>query len=139
MGSQLEPKTVIVLTGFDRKKLTKTLEDIGEKINKLKEEQKDLKLYMSKIDPSKEMTSRQAAEYNSKVQRLSELKGELKSLEEEKKNIARYLKAKGEGEVAITKKVYPNCIIIIKNMQTEIKESCLATTFFAADGEIKRI
>ncbi|WP_265447000.1 DUF342 domain-containing protein [Acetivibrio straminisolvens] len=139
LGSQLEPKTVIVLTGFDRKKLTKTLEDIGEKINKLKEEQKDLKLYMSKIDPSKEMTSRQAAEYNSKVQRLSELKGELKSLEEEKKNIARYLKAKGEGEVAITKKVYPNCIIIIKNMQTEIKESCLATTFFAADGEIKRI
>jgi len=73
------------------------------------------------------------------MQRMSELKAELKSLEEEKKNIARYLKTKGEGEIAITKKVYPNCSITIKNIQTEIKEPCLATTFFAADGEIKRV
>ncbi|HOM02559.1 MAG TPA: FapA family protein [Acetivibrio sp.] len=139
LGSPLEPRTVLILTGFDRKKLTKMLEDTVEKINKLKDEQKDLKLYMSKIDPSKEMTSQQAAQYNSKIQRLSELKGQLKSLEEEKKNIARYLKTKGEGEVAITKKVYSNCAVIIKNMQIEIRETSLATTFFASDGEIKRI
>jgi len=115
------------------------LEDIVAKINKIKDEQKDLKLFMSKQDPTKEMTSEQSAQYNSNIQKLSELKGQLKSLEEERKNLSRYLTAKGEGEIAITKKVYSNCIIIIKNMQTEIKEACLATTFFAADEEIKRI
>jgi len=41
------------------------------------------------------------------MQRMSELKAELKSLEEEKKNIARYLKTKGEGEIAITKRFIP--------------------------------
>ncbi|RXE58076.1 DUF342 domain-containing protein [Acetivibrio mesophilus] len=139
LGSQLETRTVVALTGFDRKKLTKMLEDIVAKINKIKDEQKDLKLFMSKQDPTKEMTSEQSSQYNSNIQKLSELKGQLKSLEEERKNLSRYLTAKGEGEIAITKKVYSNCIIIIKNMQTEIKEACLATTFFAADEEIKRI
>lgn len=139
LGSPLEPRTVLILTGFDRKKLSKMLEDIVDRIDRIKEEQMDIKLYLSKQDPFKEMTSRETAEYNSKMQRMSELKAELKSLEEEKKNIARYLKTKGEGEIAITKKVYPNCSITIKNIQTEIKEPCLATTFFAADGEIKRV
>lgn len=139
LGSQLETKTVIELKGFDRKKMTKMLEDTVEKINRIKDELKDLKLFMSKQDPSKEMTGAQAAQYNSSIQKLSSIKEQQKSLETEKKNLARYLKAKGEGEVAITKKVYSNCIIIIKNMQTEIKEACLATTFFASDGEIKRI
>jgi len=82
------------------------------------------------------MTSRETAEYNSKMQRMSELKAELKSLEEEKKNIARYLKTKGEGEIAITKKVYPNCSITIKNIQTEIKEPCLATTFLQPTAKL---
>jgi len=96
LGSPLEPRTVLILTGFDRKKLSKMLEDIVDRIDRIKEEQMDIKLYLSKQDPFKEMTSRETAEYNSKMQRMSELKAELKSLEEEKKNIARYLKQKAK-------------------------------------------
>jgi len=70
------------------------LEDIVDRIDRIKEEQMDIKLYLSKQDPFKEMTSRETAEYNSKMQRMSELKAELKSLEEEKKEYCKIFKNK---------------------------------------------
>jgi len=53
LGSPLEPRTVLILTGFDRKKLSKMLEDIVDRIDRIKEEQMDIKLYLSKQDPLK--------------------------------------------------------------------------------------
>lgn len=139
LGSQLEKKTIIELTGFNRQSLLNQLEYLDTRINDMKNDQQTLKQLLSKQDALKDMTSEQVKQYNKNFQRLIVIKEEIKSLEEEKKNLSRYLKTKGEGEVAITKKGFANCTITIKNRQTEIKSPCLAATFYVMDGELRQI
>ncbi|MFZ5987640.1 MAG: DUF342 domain-containing protein [Bacillota bacterium] len=139
IGSQLEIRTVIEVTGFDRNKLSDLLGDVNKRIEDLKSEQLNLKQALSKTDSGDGMTSAQTREYNQKFQRLVTVKEEIKSYEDEKKSLARYLKTKGEGEVAAAKKIFPNCLIIIKGIQTEVKTAYMAATFFVQDGELKQI
>ncbi|TYQ16009.1 UNVERIFIED_CONTAM: hypothetical protein Cloal_2509 [Acetivibrio alkalicellulosi] len=139
LGSQLEKRTVIEVTGFNRKMLTEEMENVNNKISELKNTLIKLKQSLAKLDSMDTLTSEQSDQYNKRYQKLLFVTEEIKLLEECKKNITRYLKTKGEGEISIFKKIYPNCMLVIKNRQTEIRSPQLTSTYFVQDGEVRVI
>jgi|BioPla2DNA2_1021312.scaffolds.fasta_scaffold09428_5 uncharacterized protein (DUF342 family) len=139
LGSILEKRTVLKLEGFDREKLLSQLEDIEEKINHLKTVQSKVRQVLMKMETVKTLTPQETAQYNRKLKQFMSIKDNLSHLEEIKKDISKYLKIKGEGEIVISKRIYPNCNISIKNHEIEIKNSRLHTTFVFKDGKILEI
>ncbi|MCX7921600.1 MAG: FapA family protein [Clostridia bacterium] len=137
IGSELEKKTVIEVAGFDRAALTAELADIIEKINYSKAEQQRVKSIMLRLEARDKLNPIQQKEYNNNFQRLLALREEVKELEVKKKNISHYLLTKGEGEVCATKKIYPNCVIVIKKNRIEITSLTLATSIYWHEEEIK--
>lgn len=138
IGSSLEVKTVIEVTGFNRSALSKELESITNQIDSLKNEQVSIKQELSTYIQN-EMSSVEAKLYNKKYLRAIEIKEELKACEHKRKSLNRCLRTKGDGEINISKKVFPNCILIIKNLKTEIKSPSIGTTLYYSDGELKYV
>ncbi|AUG57113.1 DUF342 domain-containing protein [Acetivibrio saccincola] len=136
LGSALEKRTVLKLEGFDRKKLELELENVNNKIEHLKTVQTKIKKDLMKMETVKTLTPQETARYNNKLKQFISIKDELNDLEESKKNIYKYLNIKGEGEIVISKRIHPNCLISIKNHEIEIKNSQLHTTFIYKDGNI---
>lgn len=130
-GSEMERKTTLEVTGFDRQTLATRLDEVFHEIGMKKAEQQKLKsgadTGMGGTDPA------------SLSDRIYLLREETKSLEEERKYIAGYLKAKGDGEISITKRLFPNCAIILGGRNAEYKPDTVMATFYLKDGEIKQI
>ena len=76
---------------------------------------------------------------NSLSEKMSILRDEIKSMEAERKQIALYLKKKGDGEISVTKLIYPNSCIILGCMFADIDPQVMAQTFYLKDGEIKML
>lgn len=138
LGSEHEKRTIVEITGFDRQYLQEELESIIQRTDCLKSEQQKVKLALSGFEEKAgQLNQYQLTEYNNNYDRFLKIKEEMKELEEKRKNIIDYLKAYGEGEVCVTKKIFPNCLIIMKNNRMEISSSLLATSLFIQDDEIK--
>ena len=138
IGSEIERKTVVEVSGFNRQAMLEALEGLLRKISEFKTEQQRLKQLVSTADTSK-MNQFQKKEYNDMNERLYSIREDIKNLEDERKNIAEYLKAHGEGEIAVTKRVHPNSTLIIKGQINEITSTALAATFYFQDGEVKQL
>lgn len=138
IGSEIERKTVVEVTGFNRQAMLEALEGLLRKISELKTEQQRLKQLVSTADTTK-MNQFQKKDYNDMNERLYSIREDIKNLEDERKNIAEYLKAHGEGEIAAAKRLHPNSTLIIKGMVNEITSTTLATTFYFHDGEVKQL
>ena len=65
-------------------------------------------------------------------------KEKVREIEKEIRALQKYFRVKGEGEVNVLKKVYPNTSIQIKNEIKEITSTEIAPCFFIHDGEMKR-
>jgi uncharacterized protein len=137
IGSEIERKTTIEVTGFVRPALVEALDSMFHKISDVKNEQQKMKNLIASFDGAAQMNQFQRKDYNDANDKLYNIRDQIKNLEEERKNIAEYLKAHGEGEIAATKRIHPNSTIIIKNIIMEITSTSLATTFYIQDGEIK--
>lgn len=136
-GSSLEKRTVLHVVGFDRKKLTEKLAEVNNRIINLRDIQQDLKRSLNNADTKNELTAIQIKEYNNNFQKIVQIKEEIKSAEEEKKDLMHYLRTRGEGEITIIKSIFANCILIIKNKQIDIKASTMGATYFYSDGALK--
>ncbi|MCX8129931.1 MAG: FapA family protein [Clostridia bacterium] len=136
-GSEMEKKTVIEVTGFNRDALNEELQEIFSKINALKAEQQKIKQLLAHFDGHGQLNPFQRKEYNENYERMTYIKDKIKELEENKKDIAGYLKARGEGEINITKKAYPNCTLHIRKSIFEITTVTLPTIYYYQDGELK--
>ncbi len=131
-GSDMERKTSIEVTGFDRKGFIDRLDTVFHELSIKKVEQQKLKQQSS--------ANREAGTSSTRISdRLYLLRDEIKALEEERKLIAGYLKTKGDGEIEISKRLYPNCRIIMGGMITETTEFTSSVTFYLKDREIKTI
>lgn len=139
IGSAAEKKTVIEVTGFSRQAFIENLESIFRRISELKSEQMKLKLLLSSGEETSKSDQFQKKDYMDNCEKLYNVKEELKELEEERKNTAEYLKAKGEGEITISKKVFPNCTLVIRQCVTEITSALSSVTFYIQDGQIKQL
>ncbi len=121
-GSDKERRTTIEVTGFDRKSLLDRLDKVLHEISVKRTEQKKVK--QQNIFGSDNSSD------------LFILREEIKALEEERKALSFYLKTKGNGEIEISKRIYPNCAIILGGNSIEITESLMNATFILKNGEI---
>lgn len=139
IGSEIERRTIIEVRGFNRALLTKQLDEIINRINYLKCEQQMLKQKLSTYHGHSQVDDLNLKEYNMIFEKIFEIKDEINHLEEKRKLLASNLKAKGEGEICISKKAYPNCCLRIMGNTIELASQTLATTYFIQNGEIKQI
>lgn len=138
IGSEIEKKTIIEVTGFDRQKLLQQLDEMMIKINELRSEQQKLKSAVSGFD-SRHATVMQKKEYNDASSRLNDIKEEILILEEERKNTASYLKTRGEGEITAARKIHPNCTLVLGNQSIDVSTPLTAPTFFIQNGEVRQL
>lgn len=138
IGSELEKKTCIQISGFDRKALLDEFDSVLRKISELKNEQQKLKQIIAAEEENKQMDAIRKNQYIKCLERIYELKEQIKHLEEERKNLANYLRTKGEGEITVTKKIYPNCILIMKKQTVEAPPNASAVSFYLMDGQLKQ-
>ena len=138
IGSEFEKKTTVEVTGFNRSEMLQNLDSIFRKISELKSEQQKLKFVVSGFD-SKQATPYQRKEYNDSNDRLYSIRDEIICLEGERKSIAGNLKTHGEGEIIASKKIYPNCTLILNRNSIDVNTLLHAVTFFIQDGSVKQI
>jgi len=124
-GSEIERKTVLEVTGFNRQALVRRLDELFLEISSKKLELQKLKSHPSETSYLSE--------------KLARLREELRTLEEERKLIAMYLNKKGDGEISITKRIYPNSYIILGDMYADAEPQAMPQTFYLKDGEIKKL
>jgi len=137
IGSTLEAKTLVEVTGFNRETYKDRLNTVIQNIKNLKDKQQSLKSELHGVS-QEDMTAQEIKQYNENFLKSVEIRETIKTLEYERKNITRHLRTKGEGEISITKKVYPNCTFIIKDKQKDIIHSNISTSFFYVDNELKQ-
>lgn len=132
IGSPLETKTTIVVTGFERDVFLDELKKTEQLIANTKSLQKELTTKIKRIPKTEDkMVVINLAEKFRKTRLL------LKELDVKRKNITNFLKAKGEGEITVSKVIYPNCSLEIKGIKFEIKEETIRTSFYVYDNELK--
>lgn len=128
-GSDKERRTTIEVTGFDRQALVVRLEHVLNEISMKRLEQKKLKQY-----------SLSGPEYSPQLPGASDnlfrIKEDIKALEEERKALSLYLKTKGNGEIEISRHIYPNCSVTLGGSTIEITETLMNMTFILKDGQI---
>ncbi|HPT90553.1 MAG TPA: FapA family protein [Acetivibrio sp.] len=139
LGSQLEKKTEIIVKGFDRSIVSEQIEELLEKRKDLLDEQQHLKRLLADYNSKEQPTKKDDQAYGKNLQRFAVLREKIKSIDKERKNLLRYLRAKGDGEVNVTQKIYPNCSITIKGKKIDIKKPYLAAIFFVMEGELRKL
>lgn len=139
IGSEMERKTHVEVTGFDRRAVQTELDKITNKITELKTHQQQLKVIISHMGDVNKLDPIKRKEYSGQIQNMITLKDQLKELEEKRKSINYYLKTHGDGEICIGKKAYRNSVLIIKKSFIDTSNPIQSTTFYYQDGEIKQI
>jgi len=139
IGSASEKKTCVTVKGFDRNSYKNTLDELSQKIDILKLElnkfKQKLSIFSNSINegqPRKEELDRLNEKYN-------ELRIAIQETEENKKNMMNYLRTKGEGEITILKKAFPNTVLEIKKIQKELQKSVLRVSYYYNEGTIKEM
>ncbi len=138
IGSEIEKKTIVEVTGFDRGEMLQTLDGIFRRISELKSEQQKCKALLANFD-GRQASSFQRKEYNDTNDRLYTIREEIINLEADRKSIAGYLKTHGEGEIIAAKKIHPNCTLILNKNIIEVNVLMHAAAFFIQDGFIKQL
>ncbi len=131
-GSEMERRTTLEVTGFNRQALVRRLDEVFNKISIKKNELQKLK------SPNSVSATRDKQPQN-QSDMIFLLKDEIKQLEDERKQLAIYLKTKGDGEISVTRRLYPNCCIILSGMYAQIPPDTITQTFYLKDGEIKTV
>ena len=138
IGSEIEKKTIVTVTGFNRNAYKDELDGVFHKISELKNEQQRLKIILTQLDSLGELNPFQRKDYNEGFERVLFIKAEIKELEDRRKTIADYLKTRGEGEICISKKMFPNCTLHLKGHKVDITAITMPTSYYIQDGELKQ-
>ncbi|MEN6315059.1 MAG: FapA family protein [Clostridiaceae bacterium] len=139
IGSVSEVRTCISVAGFDRMFLKSSLDRIETDIEKMKARLAKAKQEVSVYGNVKDLTREQVLVYEKIRDEYFAIRDGLKNLEEERKTLTGYLRAHGEGEISILKKVYPNTKLEIKKIAKEITAPATSVCFYVQDGEIKEL
>mgnify|MGYP005837771675 CR=1 FL=1 len=138
LGSESEKRTIVEVKGFDRQVLLDELNNIQQRLLSLKDEQMKAKLTLTQLNSKGNLTPLQRKEFDEAIDKLASIRDEVKNLDEKRKTTAGYLKARGEGEISITKKVYPNCMLLLGKNVVEITQATQCTTYYIQDQELKQ-
>lgn len=133
IGSPSEKRTLINVRGINKEKIKQRLEEINKILGSKKADQAQLKNDLNNAS-GKQANPRDVDALREKVAQITD---EIKELEEEKKTLGGYLKMRGDGEIVIQKKIYPNCFIEIKSCSKEIHEAQNGITYYESENELK--
>ena len=139
MGTASEKKTIISVKGFDRNEYKNILDDLSRQIDILKAEINKYKQSISIFANSYDSVQARKDEFDKLNDRYNDLRATLQDREESKKNMLSYLRTKGEGEITILKKAFPNTMLEIKKIQKDIQKSVLRVSYYYNEGAIKEI
>ena len=139
VGSASEKKTSVSVKGFDRNSYKDTLDELSQKIDLLKVEINQYKQKISIFSNSFNGGQARKDEYEKLNKEYNDLRIALQENEENKKNMMSYLRTKGEGEITILKKAFPNTMLEIKKIQKEIQKSVLRVSYYYNEGTIKEM
>lgn len=139
VGTASEKRTSICVKGFNRNEMKFMLEDITRKIEILKAQINENKQQLAIFSNQYSAGQANKAEFEKLSEKYNELRTELQDNEENRKSIIGYLRTKGEGEVSILKKAFPNTLIEIKKIQKEIHSAVLRVSYYYNEGSIKEL
>lgn len=138
-GNESEKRTQIIVKGFSRAQMKKELDDLQKTLIKAKTDLAKAKqafaLYPEPVDSS----SKQYQGFDSARDKYFNCKDEVRRLEKELRTMQRYFRVKGEGEVTVLKRAYPNTMIQIKHQTKELLRDSIATSFFIQDNQMREI
>jgi uncharacterized protein (DUF342 family) len=139
IGNESEKRTQIIVKGFNRSKMKQELDDLQKELVKAKTDLAKAKqafsVYPDPIDPG----SRQYLGFEQARDKYFHCKDEVRRLENKLRLMQKYFRVKGEGEVNILKRAYPNTMIRIKNETKELLKPSIASCFFMQDNVMKEI
>ena len=138
-GAPSEKRTNIFVKGFDRKLYKEKLDKLTESISNLKQDISSIKQQLSIFSITGDTPSDKKLLFNKLNEKFADMKVQLQRLEEEKKDYANYLRAKGEGEITILKKAFPNTYFEINKASKDIQTPLLRTSFYFQDGALKEV
>lgn len=137
VGNIYDKKTSIKVQGFDRRAVKQELDRVLVNYKSLLEEaeryERELKIYEITLSSTEEIRSTE--EYIGYHEKYEVLLNRIFLLEEERKSLMKILASKGEGEITIFEKAYPQTFLEIKNIQKRIKEITTGT-FYAVDNQL---
>lgn len=139
VGSTSEKRTVIEVSGFDRKELKNRLDSLILMVEDYKNQLAKCKQEVAIYTNASELSIEQTSAYERVKEKFFELRNSLNGLEEEKRLVQNYLRTHGEGEISILKRAYPNSLLEIKKMSKEINSVILKTCYYVKDGELKEL
>jgi uncharacterized protein (DUF342 family) len=139
IGSASEKKTNICVKGFDRNNYKSTLDELSNTIAVLKAEINQFKQKLAIFANTLDGGQARKVEYDRLNEKYNELKIALQENEENKKNMMNYLRTKGEGEITILKRAFPNTSLEIKKIQREIQTPILRVSYYYNEGSIKEM
>ncbi|HEX2947572.1 MAG TPA: FapA family protein [Clostridia bacterium] len=139
VGNAGEKRTQIIVSGFNRNDVKAELEKLQIKLEETKSELAKAKQLFAIFSERLDASSRQFKESEAAKERYFEVKDRVKRLEHEIKSLMKCFKVRGEGEVNITKKVYPNTMVEIKGIIEEIRQESFGNCFVILDNEIRKI
>ncbi len=138
-GSPSEKRTTVSVKGFNRMELKAGFDELAEKIERLKAEINKLKQQISAASNSYAGGQARKEELENLNERYGKLKVALSEMEEQRINISGYIKTKGEGEIAVLKKAFPNTLLEIKKIQKEITAPVLRVSYYYSEGNLKEM
>jgi len=135
IGSTREIRTNIYVKGFNRASVKDSLESLVISIAEYKK--KLIKVgYEMSLRSVSDNDNNQNKDLDIIKENFYEIKKKIHELEEEKRLISTYLKTRGEGEVTIIKKAYPNTKIEINGAAIDINKPITGTTYYYLNDTI---
>jgi uncharacterized protein len=136
LGCDIEKRTIVEVKGFDKNLLNQEISDSTENLNNLRNELIRLKETVSYYNSLPNLNNFQKKEQSKYNERLLEVVNQIKNYEEKIKLNSTYINTKGDGEINITKMLYPNCRLMIKSEFIEITRTTYASTYFFHNSKI---
>lgn len=139
IGSPSEKRTHIAVKGFNRQDMKHRLDELTESAANAKNNLNRVKQELATYPSVRDLDESQKIKYEKTQEIFSRLKADMKSLDDERKSVANYLRTRGEGEVSVLKRAYPGTVIELRRNIKELSSTVLSTTFYLQDSEIKSI
>lgn len=128
IGNKSEKKTYISVSGFDREAVGAELEQLRKKYRIILDE-------AAKAKKQTESFELNTTKYHHYLKKYEYILDEIKLMDEHRKTLQQILETKGEGEINVSKAVYPETYIQIKNMQKRI-DSVVKGSFYILDNKL---
>lgn len=136
IGSEIGKRTVIEVACFNKKQINTEVDALTNKIDELKSEYEQVKQRIHNYSIKTNLTAIQDKILNDSKERIAAVRNELKTLTRSMESYKSYLKTRGDGEIYISKIIYPNTSIIMKNKSLEVSVLSYSMTFVSQGGKI---